>query len=637
MIRHGYRIIRLVHYRTCFIYFISFFFLDQSFADERPEQPNIILVLTDDLGWQDVGCYDVDEPSPMETPHIDALAQRGIQFWQAYSPAPTCAPTRCAILSGIHPARAQKTHVVGGAPPAPHAESWPMMAPWYSGRMPLSTESIARALGNAGYRTGHCGKWHIAINHHSFPQPKDHGFHWTRSNLGVTRKMKPNRLEGFATDHTDDPYQLNEDGFCTHQNSLDALAFLEENKAQPFFLYYATWLVHTPIHTRNEKLLDKYCKKLGVERPIDDPESWTMKGQKNPFYCAMVEELDHYMGDLFSYLDETEDSRWPGHKLFENTYLIFTSDNGGMEKDNNDIITDNYPLDRGKISLMEGGTRVPLIIVGPDLPKGVQSQVMVNGLDFFPTILNWAGAKGKEGQAVDGLDLTTLLRKDPTSPDLIKNSEGKVRTSLMWHFPNSAALQSTLRVGDYKLVKNYNHVGRKHVPPFELYRLYDSSQSLGHRVDLEEAQNLAEKMPEKVKAMNAQLSTELTEMKASYPYYNPDFPGKRQGKETVPTPGKLEISGSKLAFTYQENGAKIERIDLLYTTNAGEKDEEWFRQEMKLDAANHTATCELPEGASHLFFNLIDENNFLVSYPKIDAVRTRGKRLPSRYALPIKK
>ena len=87
-------------------------------AEQRPEKPNILLILTDDLGWQDVKCYDIDEPSPMETPYIDALAEKGVKFWQTYSPAPTCAPTRCAILSGIYPARAQKTHVVGSAPPA---------------------------------------------------------------------------------------------------------------------------------------------------------------------------------------------------------------------------------------------------------------------------------------------------------------------------------------------------------------------------------------------------------------------------------------------------------------------------------------------------------------------------------------
>jgi len=84
----------------------------------RPKKPNIILILTDDLGWQDIKCYDIDDPSPYDTPHIDAFAKKGLMFWQAYSPAPSCSPSRCAIMSGNHPARAQKTHVLGGMPPA---------------------------------------------------------------------------------------------------------------------------------------------------------------------------------------------------------------------------------------------------------------------------------------------------------------------------------------------------------------------------------------------------------------------------------------------------------------------------------------------------------------------------------------
>ena len=162
-----------------------------SIGKERPSKPNVVLILTDDLGWQDVKCYDIDEPSPMETPNIDALAQKGVKFWQAYSPAPTCAPSRCAIMSGNHPARAQKTHVVGGAPPTPnHKFAWSMIAPWYSGRMPANEMTIARVLQQNGYITGHSGKWHMAIDHKAFPQPEDQGFDWTRSSRGARSSMK---------------------------------------------------------------------------------------------------------------------------------------------------------------------------------------------------------------------------------------------------------------------------------------------------------------------------------------------------------------------------------------------------------------------------------------------------------------
>ncbi|MDB4353940.1 sulfatase-like hydrolase/transferase, partial [Akkermansiaceae bacterium] len=332
----------------------------------RPAKPNVILILTDDLGWQDVKCYDIGEPSPMETPHLDALAKKGIKFWQAYSPAPTCAPSRCAIMSGNHPARAQKTHVVGGNPPAPyHLTAHAMMPPWYSGRMPAGEMTLAKVLRQGGYTTGHVGKWHMAINHKSFPQPKDQGFDWTRSHLGVSARMKPNRLSGFATTNEDDPYRLDENGLPFDQPNHDALTFISEQKDNPFFLYYATWLVHTPIHTRSKSLYEKYCTKLGVTPDESHATTWPKEGQANPWYCAMVEQLDSYLGLIFHSLETTDDPRWPGHKLSENTYIIFTSDNGGMEGHPGEIITDNYPLDRGKISIMEGGTRVPLIITGP--------------------------------------------------------------------------------------------------------------------------------------------------------------------------------------------------------------------------------------------------------------------------------
>jgi ribulose-5-phosphate 4-epimerase/fuculose-1-phosphate aldolase len=233
----------------------------------------------------------------------------------------------------------------------------------------------------------------------------------------------------------------------------------------------------------------------------------------------MVEQLDYYCGRLFDYLENTEDPRWPGHKLIENTYVIFSSDNGGMEGHSGEIITDNVPLDRGKISAMEGGTRVPLIIAGPRIPEGVQTDVMVNGLDFYPTILSLTGAKKPVGKTFDGDDLAPLLLNDPTDGSLIRNADGSVRDTMVWHFPNSAAQESSIRGGDYKLVRNYFDQ-----PELELYRLYRSEGGKQLRGDIEEAKNLADAMPEKTAALNRKLTEVLTEMKASYPYNNPNCP-----------------------------------------------------------------------------------------------------------------
>ena len=602
---------------------LLFIFAFAGFSNERPAKPNVVLILTDDLGWQDVKCYDIDEPSPMETPNIDSLAKQGVKFWQAYSPAPTCAPSRCAIMSGNHPARAQKTHVVGGAPPTPnHKYGWTMMAPWYSGRMPENETTLARVLQSNGYVTGHSGKWHMAIDHKAFPQPEDQGFDWTRSSRGARSGM-PSRVSGFATIQKEDPFRLDENGYPYHQTSEDALTFLRENYQKPFFLYYATWLVHTPIHTRSEQLLEKYCKKLGVERP-NDQEGWTMKGQTNPFYCAMVEELDYYMGKVFEYLKNTDDPRWRGHKLIENTYIIFTSDNGGMEGHPGEVITDNYPLDKGKISAMEGGTRVPLIITGPGIPKGVESDVMVNGLDFYPTLLTLTGTKRPKDKDLDGCDLSDLLLKNPTNSSLVKNKDGKPRDTMVWHFPHSVALESTIRMGGYKLVRNYNHRFDERTTELELYQLYKTENGKQVRVDIEEANNLASQHPQLSKELNERLSSILNEMDASYPYYNPQARRVGAEKNLIPKVISHEIHNETVTFSVREQGAKIVRADLIYTNNGGKKYEEWYRIKGK-EKTKGTISFNLPEGSTHYYLNLIDENNFLVSYPETPDYSELGK------------
>jgi uncharacterized sulfatase len=602
---------------------LLFLFAFAGFSHERPAKPNVVLILTDDLGWQDVKCYDIDEPSPMETPNIDSLAKQGVKFWQAYAPAPTCAPSRCAIMSGNHPARAQKTHVVGGAPPTPnHKYGWTTMAPWYSGRMPENETTIARVLQSNGYVTGHSGKWHMAIDHKAFPQPEDQGFDWTRSSRGARSGM-PSRVSGFASNQKNDPFRLDENGYPYHQTSEDALTFLRENHQKPFFLYYATWLVHTPIHTRSEKLLEKYCKKLGVKKPSGQ-EGWTMKGQTNPFYCAMVEELDYYMGKVFDYLKDTEDPRWPGHKLIENTYIIFTSDNGGMEGHAKEVITDNYPLDKGKISAMEGGTRVPLIITGPGIPKGVESDVMVNGLDFYPTLLTLTGTKRPKDKDLDGCDLSDLLLKNPTNSSLVKNKDGKPRDTMVWHFPHSVAMESTIRMNGYKLVRNYNHQFDEGTTELELYQLYKTDNGKQVRVDIEEANNLASQNPELTKKLNQRLSSILKEMDASYPYYNPQARRVGAEKNRIPKVISHEIHDGTVTFSVREQGAKIVRADLIYTKNGGKKYEEWYRIKGK-EKIKGTISFNLPEGSTHYYLNLIDENNFLVSYPETPDYSELGK------------
>jgi len=339
--------------------------LQAMIAQDRPAQPNFVILLADDLGWQDVGAYDVDANQVFDTPYMNQLATEGVRFTQAYSPASVCAPTRAAILSGKHPARLNFTTVSGGAIcPQPVSLGHRIMDAYHNRRLEVEELTIPRLLGQNGYYNGHIGKWHL-----DGPGPLDHGFDFSEVHLGESSSMS-DRNSGFATTDPADPYQLQDidglastNGFAFDQTTQNALDFLDEavTVGKPFFCYYASYLVHTPIQMRTERLLKKYADRMGYDYPLTGEEFFE-PGQNNPYYGAMVETFDYNVQQIMKHLQETDDPRWPGHKLIENTYVFLTSDNGGMEWAQ-EYITDNYPLDRGKINQEEGGTRVPFIVL----------------------------------------------------------------------------------------------------------------------------------------------------------------------------------------------------------------------------------------------------------------------------------
>ncbi|MFW2348015.1 MAG: sulfatase, partial [Wenyingzhuangia sp.] len=522
---------------------------------QRPKKPNVLLILTDDLGWQDVKCYDIDGPSPFETPNIDKLAKEGVLFWQAYSPAPTCSPSRGAILSGKHPVRLERTNVRGGHPPLPFNHGSTLISPWMRGALAADEFTIAESLQLNGYKTGHTGKWHVGIARTDKPLPKEQGFDFESHGFGSHKRMK-DRTTGFSTTDTSEPFYIDDKGFPFDDITQDGIDFMSANKDNPFFLFYASRLVHTPIHTRSEDLLRKYYKKLGIDYPRES-DVWDEAGQRNAYYAAMIETIDHYTGLLVKYLEQTEDPRWPGHMLIENTYVIFTSDNGGMERHTGEIITDNYPLDKGKINAKEGGVRVPLIIKGPTISANTQTNVVVNGIDFYPTILSWTGTKRQKNQLLDGSDLSTLLDKNPKDSKLVIDPwTGEPRNTMMWHFPNSS-MQSTLRIDDFKLVRNYTDTEEK--TSLALYQLYENGVK---RVDIEESKNLFAKMPEKAKEMDSILAARLEKLNARYPFLNPLSRASLPHKSEVPTVVNHGKDGDEVWLKYKNNGAKVVKAEL---------------------------------------------------------------------------
>jgi uncharacterized sulfatase len=205
-----------------------------------------------------------------------------------------------------------------------------------------------------------------------------------------------------------------------------------------------------------------------------------------------LQEVGYKTGYVGKWHLAKEDAVLPEFQGFEYTMVVFTSDNGGYKK-----YTDNTPLSKGKHYPQEGGVRVPFIMIGPGVKANVESDVMVNGMDLFPTILSLTKTKQQTVQPLNGSDLTQMRLKDPTKPSLVKLADGSVRGTMMWHYPHGNAYESTLRVDDFKLIRNYDYDGSDEIPEFELYQLYKTVGGKKVRVDIEESKKLAAQMPEK--------------------------------------------------------------------------------------------------------------------------------------------
>ena len=592
-----------------FFYLFSFLFLAQIYGQDIVK-PNIVFIYADDLGWQDTQLNDVGDVVPWETPNMLALAQSGANFSQAYASAPSCAPSRAGTMSGRMPLKTKMTHVAGGQIPEGKASN-KIIPSYYPGRLQLDEVTIAEALNPLGYVSGHVGKWHMAANHNIYPEAVDQGFDYQDTDRGITRSMGDRSVD-FATDAVDDPYRLDADGRPYDAVTELALDFMADNKEEPFFLYMAHWLVHSPIQTRDLALLQYYCDKLGIPLPTTDANI-TTPGQTNPYYGAMIASLDWSLGRVVDYLKETDDPRNPGKKLFETTYIIFSSDNGGAENHGSEIITDNFPLDRGKTSPKEGGLRTPLVIAGPGIVAGETYDKMVSHLDFYPTIMDVTGADDHAGNTnvianLDGVSLYPFLSGSETE---IKNSDNTERTDLFWHFPHGTddRSASAIRSGNYKLYKIYVDGGY-----YQAYKLYNDD---GSDNDIEEMFDVIDTMPVALKnEMILKLNTLLTDNNARLPLFNPDYNGDPlENQDIVPsvvsTVFDQDTGVATATLSTNAGDAVIETAYLLYRIEEEDSsEEEWF--EISATINGNVITADVPEVATGVVFTLVDENNFLV-------------------------
>ena len=439
----------------------------KTLAKGGARKPSFVFFLIDDLGWSDIGCYG---NKFNETPNIDRLAAQGMRFTDAYAACPVCSPTRASIVSGQYPARVGIIDFIPGHWRPFEKLTVPINRQQY---LPLESVTLAETLKEAGYTCGAFGKWHLGGRGRL---PDAQGFD-TMVVAGGGRHFG---------NSTTPNIHLTKDDYLAEAITAQGVKFIEANKDRPFFLYVMHYAVHIPLQAR-KKLINKYEKK---------PKPQT--GVNNPTYAAMVEHVDDSVGGILDKLDEL--------KLADNTVVVFFSDNGGLRqhfKKIGPVVTTNAPLRDEKGTLYEGGVREPLIVRRPGKVKaGSVCGEVVTSVDFYPTFLDIAGVKRPADHVLDGESIAPLLARS-----------GKLaRDAVYWHYPvyHHSTPAGAIRQGQWKLIEFFDTGPSR----FELYNLKD---------DIGESNDLAARMPGKVKELQQKLSEWRKSVNARLPKKNPNY------------------------------------------------------------------------------------------------------------------
>jgi arylsulfatase A-like enzyme len=461
-------------------------------------RPNLVLILVDDLGWQDLACYG---SGYYETPNLDRLAAEGMSFTDAYAACPVCSPTRASILTGKYPATVGVTDWIDWGFGIHPCRGILVDVP-YVDHMPLEEKSLAVALKEGGYHTWHVGKWHLGGNQYL---PENHGFD---VNVGGCHWGSP--MNGYFSPY-DIPALTNgpEGEYLTDRLTDEAIRLIEGNDDKPFFLNLWYYSVHTPIQAKREYIerFEAKARAMGLDRvnPFRDGDYFPVEHkrdrrivrrliQSDPVYAAMVYSLDENIGRLLDALERTGQA--------ESTVVIFTSDNGGLATAEGSP-TSNAPLSEGKGWMYEGGTREPLIVRSPGVVvPGSVCSVQVTSPDVYPTMLDMAGLDLIPEQHIDGESLLPVL----------KGAGSLGREAIFWHYPHygnqGGTPGSSVRAGDFKLIEFFED---GHT---ELYNLRD---------DIGEERDLAWMEPQLVAELKERLIDWRQRVEAKIPQRNPDY------------------------------------------------------------------------------------------------------------------
>ena len=457
------------------------------------QKPNLIIILTDDQGYKDVG---FNGSTDIKTPHIDQIAKQGTRFTNGYVTFSVCGPSRAGLLTGRHQERFGFSFNPTLNPSVPQ------------NGLPTTEKNIAEVLQPAGYTSGVLGKWHMGT--HPDLHPNKRGFDYFYGFLSGGHQYFPEdltindlsevkyRYDWYRTRLLRNDKRIDIDEYLTDELSHEAVDFIKREKDNPFFLYVSYNAPHSPLQA-SQKYLDRYQH---------------IKDKKRRTYAAMVSAVDDGVGRIMQTLKE--------QGIDDNTIVFFLSDNGGPEHVN---ASDNGELRDGKNSLFEGGVRVPFAVRWPNrIPAGVDYNKAVSSLDIMATIVAQAGIDVSNNKPLDGVDLLPYLTNENNSAP---------HDVLFWRHvkANSYAMRS----GNDKMVQKKDQS-----------MLFDLSDDIGEQNNLLQEQEQAQnKTHQALQKSYQQWEEQLSE---------PAFPDANQWKKKRPK-GKGQGQGKGKGKNKSKNKA----------------------------------------------------------------------------------